>query len=700
MIPAGIIRPGAVDITLAGRAHQPMILPKGVAVPHDPNRKQPAGQRRTLASKLAVAALAAATLAAVTVACPAPRAEAAAVSIATIQGTSSSSPLAGTTVTTTGFVTAAYATGGLNGYFLQSAGTGGAVDPRTHRASDGIFVYLAGTPLSARIGDYLQVSGLVSEFGGLTQLSPPSAGSIVRLDSTGTTPPAPATTDYPATDGDRESLEGMLVEPRGDFTVTGLQSSAQFGQIELAAGTVPLVAPTSVGAVGSAEYAATAANNRARAVWLDDGASTSFTSAAGSSKPLPYLSNPVRVGASVTFTHPVVLDYRNSAWRFQPVNEVTGANEATASPARFGATRTPAPADVGGSIRLGTFNVLNFFPTTGDERTGCTYFTDRAGSPVTVNNSDAAGCGVRGAATRAHFLQQQSKIVSAILALGADIVSLEEIENSAKLGMPRDHALGVLVDALNAADRRADWRFVPSPAVVPALVDEDLIRTGFVYRSSVAEPVGETSILIGSAPFGNAREPDAQAFRPAYATDDETFLVVSNHFKSKSGTDATGDNADTGQGAFNGDRTRQALALLDFAKTVSTETGTDRVFLVGDFNALSHEDPVLAIVAAGFTDLGAGTGKASYSFSGESGSIDHLFASAAAGALVTGTDIWNINSVEAPVRQYSAANANVSTFVNPKDPFRSSDHDPLVVGLALPTHTPPTIPNVPTGASR
>ncbi|WP_172592194.1 ExeM/NucH family extracellular endonuclease [Subtercola boreus] len=669
-------------------------------MPHDPYQKRPSGLHLVLCSKVAVTTVALVALTAVALVAPAPPAEAASVSIATIQGTSASSPLVGSSVTTTGFVTAAYATGGLNGYFLQSAGTGGAIDPRTHRASDGLFVYLAGTPLSARIGDYLQVSGLVSEFGGLTQLSPPTAGSIVPLDPTGVAAPLPAATKYPGTDSDRESLEGMLIQPAGDFTVTGLQSAAQYGQIELAAGTVPLAAPTSVGAVGSAEYAATASNNRARAVWLDDGATTSFTSASGSAKPLPYLSGPARVGAPVTFTRPVVLDYRNSAWRFQPTTEVTGTNEATTSPARFGATRTAAPTDVGGSIRLGTFNVLNFFPTTGDERSGCTYFSDRAGSPVTVNNSDAPGCGVRGAATRAHFLQQQSKIVSAILALGADIVSLEEIENSAKLGMPRDHALGVLVDALNAADRPADWRFVPSPAAVPALADEDVIRTGFIYRSSVAEPVGPTSILVGSAPFDNAREPDAQAFRPVYATGAETFLVVSNHFKSKSGPDATGDNVDTGQGAFNGDRTRQALALLDFAKTVSRASGTDRVFLVGDFNALSHEDPVLAIVAAGFADLGAGTGKASYSFSGESGSIDHIFASVEAKALVTGTDIWNINSVEAPVRQYSAANANVSTFVNPKDPFRSSDHDPLVVGLALPQHTPPTIPNPPTGESR
>ncbi len=42
--------------------------------------------------------------------------------IAEIQGTGTASPLAGTTVTTRGKVTAAFPTGGLNGYYLQTAG--------------------------------------------------------------------------------------------------------------------------------------------------------------------------------------------------------------------------------------------------------------------------------------------------------------------------------------------------------------------------------------------------------------------------------------------------------------------------------------------------------------------------------------------------------------------------------------------------
>ena len=72
-------------------------------------------------------------------------------------------------------------------------------------------------------------------------------------------------------------------------------------------------------------------------------------------------------------------------------------------------------------------------------------------------------------------------------------------------------------------------------------------------------------------PFANAREPLAQEFKRKGALDSDGFLVVVNHFKSKgdSSPPATGDNANGIQGAFNGDRVRQAHALVDFAKATA-----------------------------------------------------------------------------------------------------------------------------------
>src|SRR5690606_27100455 len=54
----------------------------------------------------------------------------------------------------------------------------------------------------------------------------------------------------------------------------------------------------------------------------------------------------------------------------------------------------------------------------------------------------------------------------------------------------------------------------------------------------------------------------------------------------------------------------------------------------------------------------------------------------AADALVTGVDIWNINSTESIAMGYSRYNYNVTNF-HDGSAFAASDHDPVVVGLNL-----------------
>ena len=98
--------------------------------------------------------------------------------------------------------------------------------------------------------------------------------------------------------------------------------------------------PTEVGRPGSAEAAAAVADNAARGVVLDDGASTNFLSAANSGLTPPYVSltNPVRVGAAATITAPVVVDFRNNVWKLNPTPPgpaaVTFENDRTAAPVR------------------------------------------------------------------------------------------------------------------------------------------------------------------------------------------------------------------------------------------------------------------------------------------------------------------------------------------------------------------------------
>ena len=611
---------------------------------------------------------------------PTPPVSEADVTVAQLQGVTDTSPYAGRTVTTRGVVTATYPTGGLDGYVVQTPGTGGALDLSTHLSSDAVFVYSSATASSVEVGDYVELVGEVTEFFGLTELTVDGTDQVTQLDASTVVAPAPATVGFPATDAQRESLESMLLLPQGEFTVADTYTTNQYGEVKLASGSTPLIQPTEVARPGSVEYTATIADNAARAVTLDDGATTNFLTAANQSIPVPYLSNenPVTVGASVAFTEPVVLDFRNSAWKYQPTSRVTGDVAYADLPVTFENVRTDAPREVGGDVRLASFNVLNYFPTTGDSLTGCTYYRDRAGDPVTVNS----GCDARGAANQDDLQRQQAKIVTAINALGADVVSLEEIENSARFGKDRDSALSTLVDALNADAGSDVWDFVPSPTALPA--NEDVIRLAFIYKAGVVESVGDSSILTGSAAFSNARQPLAQAFRPVGGDVDSTILAIANHFKSKgSGSGPDADLGD-GQGGSNASRVNQANALVAFAAEREAAVGTDKVFLLGDFNAYSQEDPIDVLRTAGFTDLGSTEDGEEYSyvFSGLSGSLDHVLASPAALEAVTGVDIWNINSGESVGLEYSRFNYNVRDLLQ-LDQFRASDHDPVVVGVDL-----------------
>jgi len=521
----------------------------------------------------------------------------------------------------------------------------------------------------------VEVTGIVSESFGLTQIATPADGwEVLDADFD---PVEPATVSFPMSSASRESLEGTLVEVTGDLTVTNNYTTDRFGDIGLVDGDEPLDTPTNVVAPG-ADAIALQSKNDARLITLDDGSDVDrFT--ADKNIPLPWLTpgNEVRVGAAATITEPVILDYRRSLWRLQPTERLVAGEE----PATFTSTRAAAPEDVGGDVTIGTFNVLNYFTTTGvayDALPGttCSFFGDRAGNPITV---DDCGDGPRGAADAANLTRQQDKIVTAINTLDADVVSLEEIENSINFGPDRDAALSALVDALNEDAGEERWAFIPSPAQVPA--DEDVIRTAFIYQREAVETVGDSEILIDPA-FANARQPLAQAFKPAGAPDSSVFVVIVNHFKSKgSGSGADADAGD-GQGASNASRVAQAGALVDFADEFAAAAHTNKVFLTGDFNAYNLEDPVRLIEAAGYVNVAAElTDKETYQFEGQIGSLDHVFASDTAYKGVTDADIWNINSYESPGREYSRYNYNETILFDGASPFRASDHDPEIVGL-------------------
>ena len=614
-----------------------------------------------------------------------------AATIPEVQGTGASSPLVGQPVVTSGVVTAVPRF--LYGFYLQTPGSGATAGA----ASDGLFVYFpqGSGAITVRPGDHVRVTGTVAEFAGATQVE--SSEAEVEQLAEPAEPATPYAGEWPATDAAKEALEGMLVDVTGErFTVTNTYSTSQYGEVGLARGDRPLIQPTEVvDAQDRAGIAAVVADNAARAIVLDDGSNTDYTRA-GDLTP-PYVSNtaPVRVGARATFTEPVVLTQGGSpsapTYRFQPTTSVSGPDYQATSPAVFEDTRTAAPEEVGGDVSVASFNVLNYFTTLGDADDdnvgdgGCQAFTDRAGD----GNNVRGGCDQRGAWDPQDLARQQEKIVSAINTLDADVVGLMEIENSAVLGEEPGEATRTLVAALNLAAGREKWAANPASAELPPTAEMDVISNAIIYQPAVVERVGEARALgdqsaAGQA-FDNAREPLAQVFRPVGGGTD--FLFVVNHFKSKgSGTDDG-----TGQGNANPDRVAQARALAAWVPTIADDTGTEAVLLAGDFNAYAMEDPLQELYAAGYTDTesASATEEWSYSFSGLSGSLDHVLANDAAMAAFTGVEIWNINSGEALAMEYSRFNAHATDFHQP-GPFRSSDHDPVKVGLDLVPDTAPS----------
>ncbi|MDX6358670.1 MAG: uncharacterized protein QOH37_1724 [Nocardioidaceae bacterium] len=608
--------------------------------------------------------------------------------IAEIQGSGDTSPFAGQPVVTEGVVTAAYPTGGFFGYTIQTDGTGTGSDA-TPGESDAIFVHQPSGAVTATVGDLVEVTGTVQEFNGLTELN--VNATDLRDEGGAPSGVTPLALAYPATNAGREAHESELIAPTDPFTVTDNFDTNQFGEIGLATGDHQLWQPTDLfnPSIDPAGVASVQADNAARGVVLNDGSTANYlTNSKNTEMPWLRTGNPVRIGSTATLHQPVILDFRNGLWELQPTHQVTDDGSAVAT---FSDTRTPnlQPQEVGGDIKLGTFNVENFFPTSAaeyDAQTGnpnaCTSFNDRQGNPIDVNQCSPNG--PRGAWDQINLDRQLAKEIKAINTMNVDVMSLEEIENSVQFGKDRDDALSKLVDALNLDAGSTRWAFAPSPADLPATADQDVIRTAFIYNPSKVQLVGTSKVLstesgTGGA-FENAREPLAQEFKRRGAFDSDGFLVVVNHFKSK----GSGVDDGTGQGLANPDRIRQAHALVDFAKATAQADGTKKIFLVGDFNSYTQEDPMQVLYQNGFVNQPSDDAKdTSYEFGSMAGSLDHVLANTAAANMVVGRDVWQINAEESVGFEYSRYNYNAELLYQPNQ-FRASDHNPELVGLSAP----------------
>lgn len=169
-------------------------------------------------------------------------------------------------MTTTGVVTANYPSGGFNGFYMQTPGSGAATD-LTPGVSDGIFVFRS---TDVTVGACYDVTGTVTEFNGLTELT--NVTVAPAKDGTNCAAPLPVKVNDTLTEAEKEALEGMLVAPQGEYTITNNYQLNQFGQVGLVKGDKPLYTGTDVALPGAAADAVEAENLK-RLITLDDGSS-------------------------------------------------------------------------------------------------------------------------------------------------------------------------------------------------------------------------------------------------------------------------------------------------------------------------------------------------------------------------------------------------------------------------------------------
>ncbi len=577
--------------------------------------------------------------------------------IHTLQGAQATSPRAGETVVIDAVAVGVFqAEQSWGGVFVQEEDAQQDADPRT---SEALFVntsQLARQP-QISLGDRLRVRGVVRENHGLTELLATADITVCAREA-----PLPAATELrlPVAGPDEfERLESMRVVLPQALVITDLYDLWRFGSFAVASSRPAALTQLTPPASGSST------SQPLDSLLIDDGMAGRYLPVrlqlSGEQTPFGAASG-LRSGQHIE-NLAGVLHYAYDAWRLQPLQPPRidpGPNP-----------RVATPPSTGGKLTIATFNVLNYFSTLADAGPRCGPRRDES---------------CRGAANRIEQQRQLQKISAALVAIPADVFGLMELENNAS------QSLQDIAGALNQsspADRQAVYRWVET-----GTLGRDVIKVGLLFNANTVVPHGPFAVLDSRIDprFDDSlnRPALAQTFR--VLADDALITVIVTHLKSKGCSDAVGANADAGdgQGCYNPVRRAAAEALADWALSgpvaVAANEPDDRrppVLLLGDFNSYLQEDPIRRLQQQGLVNLlprFAGQAAYSYVYAGHTGTLDYVFSSPQLVPAVTGAAVWHINADEAAALDYRLNDGKPDGYFA-ADPFRSSDHDPLLVGL-------------------
>jgi predicted extracellular nuclease len=584
------------------------------------------------------------------------------VKIHEVQGNGPVSPLVGSLVVVEGIVVGDFQdgfgeNGDLNGFFVQEEDADADADPLT---SEGVFVFDGGSPsVDVENGDVVRVEGTVSEFFDMTQIT---TTADVVIQSSGNPLPVAASLALPVTSiDDFEAFEGMRVTFPQPLIIAEYFNFDRFGEIVLSS--ERRLTPTAEFEPGpdAIQAASDALLDR---ITLDDGRTNQNPDPAIHPNGAEFdLANLFRGGDRVQNVTGV-LNFAFSLYRVQPTQ---GADFSNDNP------RPLAPDAVGGTLKVASVNVLNYFKTIDDG------VNDICGPLLNLE--------CRGADNDEEFTRQRDKLIAALAGVDADVVGLVEIENDVA-----DAALSDLVDGLNGVVGADTYDYVATGPI-----GTDAIRVALIYKPASVSLVGDFATLDSSV---DARFIDYKN-RPVLA---QSFLdnagggivtIAVNHLKSKGSACDDVSDPDTGDGSGNCNLTRTAAAeaLVDWLATDPTGSGIDNFLVIGDLNSYDKEDPIDALVSGGYVDLVSsflGEDAYSYVFDGQIGYLDYALANTTLNDRVTGVSIWHVNADEPDLIDYDTSfKEDAQDAIYAPDAYRSSDHDPVIVGLDLCEATPP-----------
>jgi predicted extracellular nuclease len=492
-----------------------------------------------------------------------------------IQGSGSTSPLAGQTVTTTGIVT------GLktNGFFVQASEA--EYDANTE-TSEGVFVFTSSAPpAAAAIGNRVNVTGTIQEFIPSADPNSPPATELISptvvLISAGNTPPAPHTITAAET-----------TAPSG--TTNPLDSLEEFEGMRVTVPSLTVVAPTqgniteSSATVSSTGVFYGVIMGVARP-FREPGINISDPLPPGSPANVPrFDENPQRIRVdSDAQPGSTKLDVTTGTI----ITNVTGPLDFsfrtytilpdTATPPVVGtlATATAAPPPTNTEFTVASFNMERFFDTTNDP----------GGDPVLTT------------AAFNNRLNKASLIIRNVQRL-PDVIGVEEIEHLSTL---QAVATKVNDDAFAATGVNPNYQ-----AFLVEGNDIGGIDVGFLVKASRVNVVDVTQIEQsgcdhvtpstcfnytnpndGTLDILNDRPPlvlRATIARPG-GQGTLAFTAIVNHLRSLSGVD---DPADGNR--IRTKRRAQAEFLANYIQSRQTADPTEKIISVGDYNAFNISD--------------------------------------------------------------------------------------------------------------